>query len=355
MKQAAWWQREATIAWAILFFFPVGLFLMWRYAPWRNRFKWTWSFVVPVVALIAVSGAIAEEPPVHEPALGAAVTETVSSESPPTPLPTEGDAATPIPTGASPVATPVGSPASELPPVVAASPVNSAPPTQTVAPPTQLPTSQPGTQGVLVTRVIDGDTIEIQGGKRVRYIGIDTPESTSVQECFGTEATNRNRQLVEGKVVTLEKDVSETDRYDRLLRYVYVGGVMVNETLVREGFAQASTYPPDVKYQDVFLTAQRQAREANRGFWGGCIAAPTAPTAVPAPSQPVAAACPQGCTVAPAGCVIKGNISYNTGEKIYHVPGGGSYGPTVINPSVGERWFCTEQEAIANGWRKARN
>lgn len=77
-----------------------------------------------------------------------------------------------------------------------------------------------------------------------------------------------NRRLVEGKRVRLEYDVEKRDRYGRTLAYVYVGGVMVNERLVRAGYAQVSTYPPNVKYQERFLVAQREAREAGRGLWG---------------------------------------------------------------------------------------
>jgi len=125
----------------------------------------------------------------------------------------------------------------------------------------------------LVTRVIDGDTIEIEGGKKVRYIGIDTPETVDPRkpvQCFGVEASNRNKQLVEGKKVRLEKDVSEIDKYGRLLRYVYVDGVFVNLVLVQEGFAYSYTYPPDIKYQNQFTEAQRLAREQKKGLWGSC-------------------------------------------------------------------------------------
>ena len=104
----------------------------------------------------------------------------------------------------------------------------------------------------------------------VRYIGIDTPETkhpTRGVEPYGPEASERNRQLVKGKTVYLEKDVSETDRYGRLLRYVYVDDVMVNAALVEEGYAQVSTYPPDVKHVDLFLKLQREAREGSRGLW----------------------------------------------------------------------------------------
>ncbi len=125
-----------------------------------------------------------------------------------------------------------------------------------------------------VVRVIDGDTIELESGQKVRYIGIDTPEihhPTKSVECFGEQAAEKNRALVEGKLVKLEKDVSEVDRYGRLLRYVYVDGVMVNELLVREGYARASSYPPDIKYQDKFRAAESQAQQAGEGLWDKTI------------------------------------------------------------------------------------
>lgn len=125
----------------------------------------------------------------------------------------------------------------------------------------------------LVTRVIDGDTIEIDGGKKVRYLGIDTPETVDPRkpvQCFGIEASNANKKLVLGKRVKLEKDISETDKYGRLLRYVYVDDIFVNDYLVRNGYAYAVTFPPDVKYQQQFLEAQKEARENKRGLWSAC-------------------------------------------------------------------------------------
>jgi endonuclease YncB( thermonuclease family) len=124
-----------------------------------------------------------------------------------------------------------------------------------------------------VTHVVDGDTIQvlIDGVEyRLRYIGIDTPETkhpTRGVEPFGPEASQANSELVEGKTVWLEKDVSETDRYGRLLRYVYVDGLMVNEELLRRGLARVATFPPDVKYADRFLELQRAAQEGGRGMW----------------------------------------------------------------------------------------
>ena len=144
--------------------------------------------------------------------------------------------------------------------------------------PTFTPTPDPGT--ALVVRVIDGDTVELENGDRVRYIGIDTPEAGSSPDCFAPEATARNRQLVEGKVVRLEIDVSETDQFGRLLRYVYVDGVMVNEVLVREGYARVLTVPPDVRHQQVFFAAEPLARLTGVGQWSACnaLAPASAPT-----------------------------------------------------------------------------
>ncbi len=120
---------------------------------------------------------------------------------------------------------------------------------------------------VRVVRVIDGDTIVIEGGYRVRYIGIDAPEIYPGMEAFGTEAWQANRKLVEGKEVRLERDVSDKDKYDRLLRYVWVDDILVEAELVRQGLARAKAYPPDTKYQDYLEQAETEAREAGRGMW----------------------------------------------------------------------------------------
>ncbi|MBI5127650.1 thermonuclease family protein [Candidatus Roizmanbacteria bacterium] len=124
-----------------------------------------------------------------------------------------------------------------------------------------------------VTRVIDGDTVEIEDKRRIRYIGINSPELHDPRrpiQCFGQQAYEENKKLAEGKTIRLEKDVSETDKYKRLLRYVYVGDIFINDYLVRQGFAQKSTFPPDVKYADLFADAQKEAEENNRGLWATC-------------------------------------------------------------------------------------
>ena len=118
-----------------------------------------------------------------------------------------------------------------------------------------------------VTQVIDGDTIIIEGNYRIRYIGIDTPEVYPRLEACGIEAWEANRRLVEGKEVRLEPDLSETDKYGRLLRYVYVDDIFVNAELVRQGLARAKAYPPDIKYQDYLEELEQQAKQARRGMW----------------------------------------------------------------------------------------
>jgi micrococcal nuclease len=156
-----------------------------------------------------------------------------------------------------------------------------------------------------VTEVVDGDTLKVSIAgqpQTIRLIGVDTPETkdpSSPVMCYGAEATAKTQELVDlaNGHVLLEKDVSKTDRYGRLLRYVWLvhldGRRMLNEELVKGGFAQVSTYPPDVKYQDAFLAADREARESGAGLWGACgsFGAPAEepeapPEAAPAPAEP---------------------------------------------------------------------
>lgn len=117
---------------------------------------------------------------------------------------------------------------------------------------------------VLVTRIIDGDTIEIEDRVKVRYIGIDTPE---IGEPYYLEAKEANLKLVGGKRIQLEKDVEDKDEYGRLLRYVWVAETMVNAELVRLGYAYSYSYPPNLKYQAHFLQLEKEAREQKRGLW----------------------------------------------------------------------------------------
>jgi micrococcal nuclease len=160
--------------------------------------------------------------------------------------------------------------------LVAACSTPASPPPPVSPGPSDGPTG--ATETATVLRVVDGDTIVVdrgQGRERVRYIGIDTPESVRPDhpvEWMGVEAAAANEALVAGRDVVLERDVSDTDRFGRLLRYVWLAEdgswLLVNEALVAEGYAQVTTFPPDVKYADRFLDAQARARERGVGLWG---------------------------------------------------------------------------------------
>jgi len=143
-----------------------------------------------------------------------------------------------------------------------------------------------GHESAEVTRVIDGDTIEVtvtatvpgaSAGEAVvgrsydvRLIGIDTPESVDPRkevQCFGREAAAAARALLEGHEVRMAVDVEEADAFGRLLRYVYLGDEMANARLVTNGYAYAYTYPPNVRHADLFVALQREARDDDRGLW----------------------------------------------------------------------------------------
>jgi micrococcal nuclease len=133
-----------------------------------------------------------------------------------------------------------------------------------------------------VVRVVDGDTIHVvvDGVRyKVRLIGIDTPETTRETEPYGEEASRYARSILDGRQVRLETDIELRDRYDRLLAYVWLEppdprssrpteSTLFNAKLVAEGYAQIYTFPPNIKYADLFLRLQRSAREEGRGLWG---------------------------------------------------------------------------------------
>lgn len=123
----------------------------------------------------------------------------------------------------------------------------------------------------LVTRVIDGDTFEIEGGNKVRMIGIDTPESVAPGKkvaCYALEATLKTKELLEGSRVRLVKDKSDKDSFGRLLRYVYVEDMLVNKILVWEGYARVKRYPPDTTLFTELKAAEQEAFREQKGLWG---------------------------------------------------------------------------------------
>lgn len=210
---------------------------------------------------------------------------------------------------------------------------------------------------VPVVGVLDGDTIRVQvngATEKVRLIGIDTPELAG-GECYAQQAASRMQSLVQSRSVRLAADATQDDRdrYGRLLRHVSLpDGRLVAEVLIDEGFGREYTYAAAYEHQTQYRAAQARAQGAGRGLWGsGCAggSSSAAPSPARSPAPPVPEAPP-----AAGSCVIKGNVS-SKGERIYHVPGSRSYDVTTIDASKGERWFCSESDAVAAGWRAARN
>lgn len=146
-------------------------------------------------------------------------------------------------------------------------------------PETNISTASFSTSTAIVTHIVDGDTIDVQIGTstksvRVRYIGINTPEphgkDNSTAQCGSYEATAANRVLVDGKTVTLVTDRDPYDPYDRLLAYVYVDGVFVNEELVVQGYATTLSIKPNTRYRSLFEQSRNEAKTKRLGNWQTC-------------------------------------------------------------------------------------
>lgn len=126
----------------------------------------------------------------------------------------------------------------------------------------------------IASKVLDGDTVDLRSGVRIRYLLVDAPEiahsARQIPECYGNEATTLNTQLVLGREVTLEYDQQCKDRYDRLLAYVYIGDRMVNREIIARGFARLLVIPPNEKHAEELERLEADAREEGRGLWGDC-------------------------------------------------------------------------------------
>ncbi len=135
------------------------------------------------------------------------------------------------------------------------------------------PSKPPHWRSAEVLRAIDGDTIEIEGGERIRYIGIDAPETGAEPEgpdCFAAEAARKNQELVAGKTVELLPDAEDRDQHGRLLRYVFADGVFVNAELARLGYAEARSFAPNLRFQQLFTQLAHRARLDGLGLWSAC-------------------------------------------------------------------------------------
>ena len=219
----------------------------------------------------------------------------------------------------------------------------------TSAAPTTPAALAPPEDGIVVpvVGVVDGDTLRVRVDgvtERLRVIGLDAPELSGA-ECLAQEAASRMQSLVQSRDVRIVADPSQDDRdaYDRLLRHVWtLDGRSVARELIADGLAREYTYAAPYDGVADHLDAQAGAVAAGRGIWG-----PACSPSAQAPVAPAAPAAPQG------QCDIKGNIN-REGERIYHVPGQRYYDDTRISEDRGERWFCSEDEALQAGWRKAR-
>lgn len=199
-----------------------------------------------------------------------------------------------------------------------------------------------------VKRIIDGDTFEIENKQLVRLTNINAPE---LGNCYGAEAKKALAELIEGKTVRLEKDISGDDKFGRLLRYVIVPAarddkddLFVNYEMVRAGAAFAEPYPPDVRYRKLMYEAENTARENNSGLWAACDYQTKNETE-------------RELDLAPStdNCLIKGNHSRKSKDDIYTLPGCPNYESIKIDPRNGDTYFCTEAEALEAGFRKAKN
>ena len=215
-----------------------------------------------------------------------------------------------------------------------------------------------------VVSVVDGDTIKLNiDGKTetFRLIGMDTPETVDPRkevQCFGLEASNKAKELLSGKKVRIETDASQGtyDKYNRLLGYIYrEDGLFYNKYMIEQGYAHEYTYNSPYKYQTEFKNAQKEAQANDSGLWSPdtCNGDTTKPASTGS-IIPTTTTQTNNTTGTTNSCTIKGNIS-SSGEKIYHMVGCGSYNKTVIDESKGEKYFCSEQEALNAGWRKALN
>jgi micrococcal nuclease len=212
-----WYQKAWVIILFLIFFAPIGIILVWWQKPkWNKNIKWTASIFAAIwFLIIAVSGQ--SQPPQEYNAkkeskkIASKDTKTESKKESTKTKATE--------------------------------------------------------ETAKVTRIIDGDTIEVSlNGKteKVRLIGVNTPEEGRP---YFDEATAKTKELCYEKEVVLKKDVSERDRYGRLLRYVYIGNLFLNSELVKQGYANSATYPPDVKYSDLFVQLEKEARSKQIGLW----------------------------------------------------------------------------------------
>lgn len=199
----------------------------------------------------------------------------------------------------------------------------------------------------VVGHVVDGDTIDIEDDVRIRLLGVQAPEKGA---CFYEESKEFLENLIEGEGIRIEKDISGSDRYGRLLRYVYVPSgspeeddVFVQDLLVRSGHADLLAIAPDNRYRDLLSSAREEARNKQLGMWGACDVAVD-------DSLREKDALPVDAT-----CAIKGNISEKGYGKQFFTEGCPNYNRIKIDVRKGEAYFCTEEDAEAAGFSRSES
>lgn len=206
-----------------------------------------------------------------------------------------------------------------------------------------------------VLSVVDGVSIEVRDGSgsyRVRYLGIDIPADGSPR--LKAQADALNRHLVAGKTVQLERDLPDTDGSGARLRYVYADGEMVNLALLASGLAAVAETPAAFARRATFLAVAETALTSVQD-------GPSGPAIVTPSSSPRAFGTLPGAAGAAIRCdfsgtaqpLIKAKVETLTGKRVYHIPGGAEYPTTVIEHAAGDRMYCTEGQAIADGWRRS--
>ena len=178
-----------------------------------------------------------------------------------------------------------------------------------------------------VTKVIDGDTVDVVSGERIRFYEIDAPENP--QGCLGTESKTRLENLIGGKQISYEK--VGKDNFGRILAYVYVKDQLINQVLVEEGLAYFLKGKTLTEKSLVIEKAQENSRSLGRGVWSSL------------------------CQTQSPGCLIKGNYRDADNTRIYHLPICYNYAKISIRPGTSDRWFCTEDEAKAAGFIKSKD
>ena len=178
-----------------------------------------------------------------------------------------------------------------------------------------------------VIRVIDGDTLDIEGGERIRLYGVNSPEYP--KGCLGIDAKARLEELVLNTIISVER--IGKDNFGRTLAYLYISNLSVDELMLEEGLAVYFKGITITKNSLLLEQIQDKAKIAGRGVWSSY------------------------CETKKEGCIIKGNYREASNSRIYHTPDCFNYDKITIKPGTSDRWFCTEDEAEKAGFRKSKD